>query len=240
MRICFISDTHCRNPNLPEADLLIHCGDLTGKGSVDAFKQEVRWLDIVKPKFPLGVIFVPGNHDKGLDLNYIKRFQDKWEKDPYHNYKPALLDGHHYAIRDLFKNAGITLLISEGIEIEGIKFYGSPFTPTFMDWAFMGSEMELAAEFNKIPEDTNVLITHGPPKYILDKVLNGPHVGSESLAERVRELKNLKVHAFGHIHEEAGHMKQWGKLFVNASILDETYHLTNSPIVVDTDTWEVC
>jgi hypothetical protein len=49
--------------------------------------------------------------------------------------------------------------------IEGVKIYGSPWLPSYHDWAFnleRGGEV-LKQKWEQIPNGTDVLITHGPP-----------------------------------------------------------------------------
>ena len=211
MKICFISDTHEKHPPvLPSADLLVHCGDLTGIGTFKAFKKEVEWLSGLKHQYPAGIIFVPGNHDKGLDPDYIKLVIKGWDKDPYHNWPPLHFPSDVEDIKAMFSRAGIHLLINESVVIGGIHFYGSPLTSPFMNWAFMAKEVELAEQWQNIPAQTQVLITHGPPQNILDLIPSGLHVGSASLAQRAKDLPELKVHAFGHIHEGAGSLRIYG------------------------------
>jgi Icc-related predicted phosphoesterase len=219
MKIAFISDSHRQCPELPDADLLVHCGDLTGLGTLYEFQQQVEWLRSVKERYPLGIIYVPGNHDCGLDPMSEPDVQEREE------------------IHALFRYANIKVLINRAITIEGIKFYGSPMTPTFFDWAFMGSENELADCWERIPEDTQILITHGPAQGLRDLCRNG-HVGSSSLRWHVdNHLPNLKLHAFGHIHEGAGCNQEGRYLCLNASVLDGWYNGFNPVHVVDTETW---
>jgi Icc-related predicted phosphoesterase len=119
-----------------------------------------------------------------------------------------------------------------------IKFYGSPWQPWFYDWAFnlprLGTELQ--EKWNMIPEDTDVLITHGPPNGYGDLVNNwrqpNTHVGCECLINRIGEINPL-VNVFGHIHE--GYGVEYGKdtLFVNASICTAGYEPTNKPIIID-------
>jgi Icc-related predicted phosphoesterase len=119
-----------------------------------------------------------------------------------------------------------------------IKFYGSPWQPWFYDWAFnlprLGTELQ--EKWNRIPEDTDVLITHTPPNGYGDLVNNwkqpNTHVGCECLISRVGEINPL-VNIFGHIHEGYGVQYGGKTLFVNAAICTAGYEPTNKPIVID-------
>ena len=242
MRICFISDTHRQHPDLPEADLLVHCGDLTTLGTRNQFEKEADWLERIIPRFKHGMLFVPGNHDLGLDSKFISRELGAYNKDPYHHHAPPWSYADTELIEFMMTKLGITILKDQATQIAGIKFYGSPYTSIFFDWGFMETELQLSARWNKIPQDTQVLITHSPPKYILDHCQNG-NVGSDSLARRVKDLPALKVHAFGHIHEPGGESRvMWNKLFINAATVGgyNSGGFFNPINVVDTETWEIC
>lgn len=118
-------------------------------------------------------LIVPGNHDFGLQQS------------------PRLFDGPW------------TLLVDQLVEIEGLRIYGSPWTPTFQRWAFMKSETELAEVFARIPSGLDVLVTHGPPFGILDSNVFEHVCGSRALLWAVGRAKPA-VHIFGHIHEDGG------------------------------------
>jgi Icc-related predicted phosphoesterase len=136
------------------------------------------------------------------------------------------------------KGKSITYLNDSGVEIDGIKFWGSPVTPRFFDWAF-NRDADIQYHWNMIPYDTNVLITHGPPYGILDlTVREGKPVGCHYLRRRLFDLKDLKVHSFGHIHEgfgqQVGDVEDFeGVHFVNASYLDHRYRAVNSPVIIN-------
>lgn len=238
MRVVCISDSHCTHPKLPDGDLLIHTGDLCMRGNPQEFDSEVTAFEALRPRYPKGIIYVPGNHDKLLDLDFIDRGVAAWMRDPYHHYPPRLNPIERERILKRLADVGVTVLIEQALEIDGIKIYGSPYTPTFFDWAFMDSELNLAARWQNIPLDTQLLLTHGPPKYILDLCRNG-NVGCDTLARAVQNLPALRAHIFGHIHEGAGHTTMWNKLFVNASVLDGKYQGYNPIQVLCTDTWQI-
>lgn len=83
-------------------------------------------------------------------------------------------------------------------------------------------------DWDLIPSDTEILVTHGPPKDILDMCVfpNGTDregVGCEDLLSQIMRIPTIKLHVFGHIHEGKGHTYKYGKTFVNASSLDQLY-----------------
>ena len=119
--------------------------------------------------------------------------------------------------------------------MEGFKIYGSPITPTFYNWAFMCDRGEQIKRYwDMIPENTDILISHGPPFGILD--LNGTeHCGCEELAKRIPQLKNLNMAIWGHIHSGRGIVDTTeGLLMMNASVLDNNYKLVHQPYLIDT------
>jgi len=108
--------------------------------------------------------------------------------------------------------------------IDNVFFWGSPYTPEFMDWAFMYPRGSAARQYwDQIPYNLDVLITHGPPLGILDQAMpGGAHLGCEKLLEAVKE-KKPKIHLFGHIHGGAVTFENGVTRFVNAAYLNEQY-----------------
>ncbi len=193
MKLVITSDTHGIVPleNVPDGDVFIHCGDCLKYGRLPEVHKFRAEMGALPHKHK---ILVPGNHDLAI------------EGFP----APTLA----------FEEFGIDLLINREITIEGWKFYGTPHVPTFGDWAFMKPEETLKDIYDQIPLDTNVLITHGPCKAILDDGL-----GSVSLYKRFLELKSLRVHCFGHIHEGHGlfHFEHNDVTCINAAALEGRY-----------------
>jgi Icc-related predicted phosphoesterase len=214
MRVVCISDTHGRHEELqlPEGDVLVHAGDFTKYGNKGDTKDFSRWLRDLDFRYK---IVIAGNHD----------FCAQTESDK---------------VSEMITSAGGTYLQDSGVEIEGMKFYGSPWTPKFFDWAFMKDRGKpISAMWDKIPDDTQVLVTHGPPRGILDPAQSEPHAGCDDLRNRVTQLKKLDLHVSGHLHEGFGTWSEPvcrdfnGTLFVNAAQLDDNYQLMHWPIVVD-------
>lgn len=189
MKILHISDTHTFHGMIPDErflgiDVVIHSGDCSNPMIPHINEHEVRqfidWYMMVPVQHK---IYVAGNHDTSIERRLItkKDFEDK----------------------------GIIYLENEEVTIDGIKFYGSPHTPTFGNWAFMKQRHKLHEVWQAIPEDTNVLIVHGPPKGVRDLSFNRAGelemCGCVALMKRCFTLKNtLKLVAFGHIHNMDG------------------------------------
>ncbi len=208
MKLTFFSDTHSKHEEvkLTSGDVLIHCGDISSRGSLDDIQSFCEYIQ--KQDFHHKII-IAGNHDFCFE------------------------DNRKSEAEVLLKEYGIIYLNDSGIEIDGMKFWGSPIQPEFFDWAFNRKRgSDIRKHWDLIPSETDVLITHGPPFGILDKCMNGQRVGCEDLLKKVNELKP-KVHAFGHIHEGYG-VKVFDRVtFVNACILDVNYKVKNKPVSLE-------
>lgn len=198
----------------PKADVLLHCGDLTQVGGVSSFKRALKMLGSIDAGLKL---VIPGNHDLELDKAF-------WAAQRDEEGNPEDPEDHDLAVKamsgPLAADAGVTFL-TEGTHSftlkTGAKFsiYVSPYTPAFGDWAFAYEPNEdrfnspqqtangvTSIATNPIPNDIDIVMTHGPPKGILDWCPQG-NVGCPNLLRAVRRAKPL-MHCFGHIHEGHG------------------------------------
>jgi Icc-related predicted phosphoesterase len=205
-KITLISDTHGahRLLSLEGGDILIHSGDLCNRGTEIEAISFLQWFE--KQDYT-HKIFIAGNHDFFFE-------------------KTTEMD-----LLDLIPS-NITYLNDSGVEIDGIKIWGSPITPTFFNWAFnrdRGAAIKL--HWDLIPLDTDILITHGPPSETLDTV-NYMHVGCEDLRDRIQIVKP-KIHVFGHIHEGYGFVHKEGTDYYNAACMTARYDLDNMPIHIE-------
>jgi Icc-related predicted phosphoesterase len=209
MKVCCISDTHeyHRSIDLPDADVLVHAGDCTMMGDDYWLRDFNAWLG-ERPHAHKIVVF--GNHELTCD--------------PKHR---GFKQGHS----ELITNA--TVLNDSGVEIEGVKFWGSPVQPEFCDWAFnVARGPAIKKHWDLIPSDTDVLITHGPPFGVLDSAKPGSEsCGCHDLANAIERVKP-KLSIFGHIHGGYGISERDGTTYVNASTVNERYRPTNAPIVL--------
>lgn len=207
MTLTLISDTHFRHNQLelPGGDMLIHAGDLCGHGTEGEALAFLRWFGEQPYTHKT---FIAGNHDWFFEKN-SKIDIDK-----------IIPKNIHY-------------LNDSGVEIEGLKIWGSPVQPAFLDWAF---NRKKGAEINKhwklIPQDTDILITHGPPFGILDRTRSNYNAGCEMLLKKVNQIQP-KLHVFGHIHEGYGMIEKGKIIFANASSVNFNYQLVNAPIVLE-------
>lgn len=231
MKIAMISDVHGKwnKIQIPECDLLISAGDYSFKGEKHMVEDFHKWLNKQEAGY---VISVQGNHELWVEQNF-EQAKDIAEK---------ACPGVHF-IGD-----------GQAVNIEGFNIYGSAITPWFYNWAwnrtrgdvtgthyFSGkvkSALPIKQEWDKIPDNTNILVTHGPPKGILDMVTfvdDTPkeRVGCDDLMNRILQLPELKLHVFGHIHCGAGEHYFNGVKYVNASICDEQYMPTNPVRIIE-------
>lgn len=224
MRIWAISDTHTKHWSLipPDVDMVIHAGDMTNLRNPDMNLNELMdfldWYEKLPIKYK---IFIAGNHDTSIANNRIKRSD--------------------------FIARGLIYLEHESVEIEGVKIFGSPYTPTFgTGWAFNKDRSKLDAYWREIPEDTDIIVTHGPPMGILD--LTGMPNSSEdrkgllacgcrALFRCVRRVKP-HLHCFGHLHDEED-INNFGTYyngtthFINASVVDLRHNFKNEGVIFD-------
>jgi len=239
MRIVCISDTHSLHENmrhtLPEGDVLIHAGDLSNRGGEKDVTNFIHWFQNIQG-FDTK-IFISGNHDHCFER----------VNEPHHRGDFDWL--HHLMSPENLSQSDVTYLEDNFITIDSpefskpIKIYGTPWQPWFYDWAFnlprMGNELQ--EKWNLIPEDTDILITHGPPNGYGDLVNNwrqpNVNVGCELLLNRIIDIKPI-LNIFGHIHEGYGVYTNEDTTFVNASICTTDYRPTNKPIVVDLNEYD--
>jgi Icc-related predicted phosphoesterase len=202
-----ISDTHCRHLNLklPKGDVLLHAGDISYKGERGEVIDFLGWFSKQNYTYK---IFIAGNHDFFFE-------KAKW------------------ADIEAIIPKDVIYLNDSGISINNISVWGSPVTPWFFNWAFNRYRgAAIRKHWNMIPDETDVLITHGPAFGLHDIVVNGTNTGCKDLLQRIMEVKP-KVHVCGHIHEGYGSIKKGETRFINASVLNESYELVNKPIVFE-------
>lgn len=202
-----LTDT-TRSSTYPDGDVLVFAGDMMTAGW-DHFEiiSFNKWLGTLPHPHK---IVIAGNHDRLFETNPT--------------YCQTLLSNAIY-------------LKNSGCEIGGLKFWGSPYTPAFCNWAFNLEPEQLQAHWAQIPDNTDVLITHGPPYGVLDKAHpRHDHLGDNTLLG-VAQIVQPFLHVCGHIH--GGHGQEvygnpdYPTLCVNASLVNEAYAPVNKPIVVE-------
>lgn len=206
LKLTLISDTHGFHNDLErlEGDMIIHAGDISKRGAKNELIDFLDWFSALNFEYKF---FIAGNHDFYL------------EQATEHEVKSIIPDD-------------IIYLNDSGITINNINIWGSPVQPWFHDWAFNRQRgNDIKKHWDLIPDDTDILITHGPPYDILDKTIHNQNVGCEDLFHKVLLVKP-KIHVFGHIHEDYGQKVVHGTQFINASVLDERYRVVNEVVEV--------
>jgi Icc-related predicted phosphoesterase len=220
MKITFISDTHVKHKqiteDLPGGDLLIHAGDISSMGHKHEIQQFCKWFNSLE-NYTVKT-FIAGNHDFGFEK------EPEMAKEVVDSYKDIVY------LQDSF--------LGYGVDTENyVKIYGSPWQPEFYNWAFNlpKNGLELAQKWNDIPDDTDILITHGPAFGYLDTIMGQyDNLGCQLLTNRIKTIKP-KIHVCGHIHSGYGYVFDGDTHFINASVLDEQYQYSQKPLTVE---WE--
>jgi Icc-related predicted phosphoesterase len=212
-KLIVFSDTHGRHNqlSLPSADIAIFAGDMCGMSNKTSVYNFLIWYS---KQLPIHKIFIAGNHDI------------PFEKDVFLGKD----------IEEMYPN--LTYLQDESVTIDGLKIYGSPWSPTFGNWAFNlpRNGEELRKKWAAIPSDTDIIVTHGPPFGILDKNSQGENCGCKLLRDRIEEVMP-RLSVFGHIHPAQGVIcnSSFRKpvTYVNAALCNDNNYIVNLPIELE-------
>ena len=181
IKIFHFGDSHTFHNEIvvPDVDIIIFSGDCSNPKDVYINEREVRefidWFGKLNCKYK---IFVAGNHDGSIERKFVDR-------------------------SDFIQN-NIIYLEHESVEIEGLNIFGSPYTPTFGNWSFMKDRAKLDNYWKMIPENSDIVIIHGPPKTILDLSYDRDgkleFCGDQALYNNIVNRVKPKLMCFGHIH----------------------------------------
>ncbi|KAI8065889.1 Metallo-dependent phosphatase-like protein [Gongronella butleri] len=216
-RFVCMSDTHTKTSfpfTIPDGDVFLHTGDLTRFGcTLHDFAPTIDWIASLPHKIK---IVIAGNHDHCMDR----------ENHRYLNHRRDVLER--------LRERGIVYLEHQSIQLPasfgGYNIFGSPYTLLHYHGAFM--ERSLEKYWQNVPDDTDILMVHGPPLGHLDLTRRGVHVGCPDLATRIRSVRPQAV-VFGHIHESYGYKVSDGILYANSAAVNVRYKAHNPPIVFD-------
>ena len=240
IRFVCISDTHGqhRKMTIPNGDVLLHAGDITNVGEPAQFEDFVKWLsELPHPE----KIVIAGNHDLTIQTEFYIEEQNwcKWahcnSKNHGHGqYQPQNSKRARHALCESSKDI-LTYLEDAAVSVAGgYKVYGSPWQPEFLNWAFNLPRGEPCAKmWEKIPDDVDILLTHGPPVGHGDLCSNGQRAGCVDLLAAIADRAKPLLHVFGHIHEGYGATTNGITTFINASSCTLQYKATQGALVFD-------
>lgn len=226
MRIVAISDTHTKHEGLtiPECDILVHAGDFSWQGKFFEVRDFIYWFKDQPAKHK---ILIAGNHELTMDKTH---------------------SAHNPHVKEMVTRMGdVIYLENSEVVIEGIKFWGTPWTPWFHNWAFNGYSdadapfhrggVSLLDVYKEMPEDVNVIISHGPVYGMRDMTLGGDdRTGSVDMRKITAGLNDLRLYISGHIHEARGmEIADGGVHYCNVCTLDRDYETVRVPVVIDID-----
>ncbi|KZV80741.1 Metallo-dependent phosphatase [Exidia glandulosa HHB12029] len=230
-RFVCISDTHSRTHwNVPPGDVLVHAGDLTRRGHLHQLKETLEWVS--RMPHPVKIV-IGGNHDACLDPNMLSKMSKKHAADLRHDWTAA----GKMVRSEKLRESGVVYLDREEVQAtiapsgRRWRVYGDPGTPRYGMPSFQYNRgVEAAARYERIPDETEILVTHGPREGVLDATLEGVSAGCGDLRERVGRLGRLRLHVSGHLHEAHGvHLEaETGLVSVNCAV-----YWTGQAVIVD-------
>ena len=222
-RVVCLSDTHDKTDNLkvPLGDILIHAGDFTQKGLP---REVTKFNDFLRSLPHKYKIVIAGNHDISFEA-------DEYAASLWRQFShPEKYDS--IAVKRSLKDC--IYLEDCGVEVMGLKIFGSPWQPEFHKWGFnLPRGAPILAKWDQIPEGVDILITHGPPIGQRDQTFDGIRSGCVELLTTVRERVKPRYHVFGHIHEAYGVTTDGHTQYVNASTCTLKYKPINPPVILD-------
>ena len=243
MIITGISDTHNKHKqlmaDLPGGDLIIHAGDFTSIGRKREIQEFIKWFGGLNNY--THKVFIAGNHDLQFDSEKLHTTKASW-------FDKKVLDdgveGKPDWLVDLLGElpSNTHYLENSSVEIDGVKIWGSPHTPAFgMGWGFnVERGYPINQIWNTIPEDTDIVITHGPMEFHCDLVRGWENVGCKELFNNMSKVKP-HLHFCGHIHDSYGYRHivgsdNWGNAYTfNVAVLNDDYSYRYKPVTLDYD-----
>jgi Icc-related predicted phosphoesterase len=199
VKVVCISDTHNEQPRIPNGDIVIHAGDMTVNGTFKEIQEQLDWLNSLPHRHK---VVIAGNHDLLLDQSFFRR-------------NPRLMspENNEHRLKQL-RWGSVVYLEDESkvldVRNRDVKVYGSPMTPKYGNWAFQYQGED--AWSNKIPQGTDILVTHGPAKGHVDSSPSNPSYlqGCTHLQQELWRIRP-RLHVCGHIHAARGVERgDWG------------------------------
>jgi Icc-related predicted phosphoesterase len=247
MKVCAISDIHGKLPKLPECDVVCICGDILPLHIQRDFYKSLTWLAGPFQKWALElpckkVIMIWGNHDF-VGERLLKYGVDDPSQEKYWAIGMAATFQSHFLF-NCDEEDKIIILCDSQYEYNGIKFYGTSWCPELRNWAFYQDSNGLKEKFDKILGNTDVLLTHCPPKFgsqgvVLETNWNyrndfGCQELQDVIVEKFKHKTCTTYILSGHIHSG---LHNWevneGLTYRNVSLLNEDYELSYQPFIFE-------
>eukprot|EP00111_Clytia_hemisphaerica_P001657 TCONS_00004697-protein len=225
VRFVLVSDTHSQTDNLemPEGDILIHAGDFSNVGKPGEIDKFNEFLGRIQPKYK-HLIVIAGNHELTFDPFGAESAGYLLPKD--------CLGLDHKEMKKKLTNC--TFIEDQAVEVMGFKIYGSPWQPEFGGWAYnLKRGADCLEKWDLIPDDTDILVTHGPPLGYGDHCSSQMRAGCAELLSTIQNRVKPMIHVFGHIHEAYGIWTDSTTTYINASTCTLRYKPSNKPIIMD-------
>lgn len=215
-----VSDTHNSQCDLPAGDVLIHAGDLTQSGSREELQTALNWLQ--RQPHPVKIV-IAGNHDLLLDASLTNNNNDDDEDDEAAAAAQRPRDRLHWGGIVYLQHADTVITCPNG---RRLRVYGSPCSARHGNWAFQYPRAEADKTWRgTVPDDVDILITHGPPRAHLDTL----RLGCPALLDELWRVRP-RLHVFGHVHE--GYGTEW----LDFDAVQEAYERT---VVAGGGLWNV-
>ena len=250
MKIVAISDIHGYFPEIPECDVVCICGDILPLHIQKDYAASVAWLAGPFQIWALNlkckkVIFIAGNHDFIFEHMYKYGKQSSADGDT-----PTWKSGmSNWAIHDaLFQfddpnDPKLIYLCDAAYKYNDTLFYGTPWCPSLRNWAFYGDSDTLKSKFGLMPDTTDVLLTHCPPKYMGQGLVHETNWNymqdfgcielQDVIEDKFTEMKDMWVLS-GHIHSGKHAIEKYNNIkYRNCSIKDENYEVSFEPFVFE-------
>eukprot|EP00941_MAST-03F_sp_MAST-3F-sp1_P003188 g3188.t1 len=242
-RVVVLADTHSTiekvaAAGIPNGDILIHAGDFTMHGSLQEARAFNRWLGTLPHQFK---IVIAGNHDLCFDFKSYVENINRLKRQSFHGIDPNTIKNEFDLIPKTSKEAHKRILTNATHYLDGsrceincngriISVFGDGVTPPIPKSAMSAFAREAGERRNrwkKLDEKVDILISHTPPKGILDRIFTGMSVGDEELTKQLEKLgpKAPTFACFGHIHESRGVHFGLNTTFINAASVNLNYKL---------------
>jgi len=203
--------------------VLLHAGDFSNTGRPEEIAAFSKWFASQPHRRK---IVIAGNHDLTMDESSYERTHACFGHSKMFDTARC---------RAMLEQApGVEYLLDSSAEVDGVTVWGSPWQPEFGGWAFnLPRGAQCRERWRRIPQDTDVVMTHGPALGHGDLCSSGLRAGCLDLLDELQSRVRPRFHIAGHIHEGYGVTSDGKTTFLNASTCNLKYKPDNKPLVFD-------